>query len=61
MYLFRETYKINYNNNIFQVLLRSDNKVGFLKVSYDKDGNQTYSMPSAIEFINLSKIVKTKK
>ena len=58
MYLYRKTYKINYNNNIFQVYLRNDNKVGFLKVLKDKDGNETYRLPSAVEFINLSRVVK---
>ncbi|MBR6072794.1 MAG: hypothetical protein IKP76_00535 [Bacilli bacterium] len=61
MYLFRRTYKVNYNNNIFQVLLRNDNKVGFLKITYDEDGNQVFTMPSAFEFINLSRMIKDVK
>ena len=58
MYLFRRTYKVNYNNNIVQVLLRNDNKIEFLKITYDEEGNQVLTMPSAFEFINLSRIVK---
>lgn len=56
-YIFRRAYKVNYNNTLYQVLVRNDNKIGFLKISYDEDGNQVFNIPSAIEFLNLSNLV----
>ena len=60
-YIFRRTYKVNYNNSLYQVLLRNDNKIGFLKISYDEEGNQVFNMPSAIEFLNLSYLINKSK
>ena len=59
-YIYRKTYKISFNNSIFQVLVRNDKKVGFLKLSYNEDGNQEYKLPSAFEFLHLSSVVHVK-
>ena len=56
-YIYRKTYKISFNNSIFQVLVRNDKKVGFLKLTYSEDGNQKYVLPSAFEFLHLSSVV----
>ena len=61
MKLYRKSFKINYNNNIFQVLFRNDNKVAILKVNYDEAGNQTYSMPTAMEYLSLTAFVNLKE
>ena len=58
-YIYRKTYKISFNNSIFQVLVRNDKKVGFLKIAYKEDGNQKYELPSAFEFLHLSSVVNT--
>ena len=55
--IYRRTYKISYNNSIFQVLVRDDKGIGFLKINYDEDGNEAYSLPSALEFLHLSSVV----
>ncbi len=54
--IYRKTYKISYNNSLFQVLVRNDKSVGFLKINY-KDGVENYSLPSAQEFLHLSSVV----
>lgn len=56
-HVYLKTYKISYNNSLFQVLVRNDKRVGFLKVNYDKNGEEKYSMPSAQEFLHLSSVV----
>ncbi len=57
--IYLKTYKINYKNNLFQVLVRTDKSVGFLKISYDEAGNEKYSLPSAMEFLHLSSVINT--
>ena len=57
--IYLKTYKINYKNNLFQVLVRTDKSVGFLKISYDESGNEKYELPSAMEFLHLSSVVNT--
>ena len=56
--IYRRTYKISYNNSIFQVLVRDDKGIGFLKINYDADGNEEYSLPTAHEFLHLSSVVR---
>jgi hypothetical protein len=56
-HIYRKTYKISYNNSLFQVLVRNDKSVGFLKVNVDSNGIEKYSLPSAQEFLHLSSVV----
>ena len=50
------TSKIKYNNQIFQIVLREDNKMGFFKIVVD--GIETkYEYPTAQEFLHLSSVV----
>lgn len=58
-HVYRKTLKIKYNDNLFQVIVREDNKKGFLKVI--KDGSiEKYEYPSAQEFLHLSSFVNTR-
>ncbi len=54
-----KTYKISYKNNIFQVIVREDNGVGFLKIN-KKNGKEEYKLPTAQEFLHLSTVVNKK-
>lgn len=45
--------KIEYNNSLFQIIIRNDNKIGFFKI--ERDGS--YSYPSAQEFLHLSSVL----
>ena len=56
-HIYRKTYKISYNNSLFQVLVRNDKSVGFLKINVDKNGIENYSLPSAQEFLHVSSVV----
>ena len=56
-HIYLKTYKISYNNSLFQVIVRNDKSVGFLKIDYDKNGEEKYSLPSAQEFLHLSSVV----
>ena len=56
-HIYRKTYKISYKNSLFQVIVRNDKSVGFLKIDYDKNGEEKYSLPSAQEFLHLSSVV----
>lgn len=56
MGIYKKDKKIKHKNNIFQIIIRDDNKMGFLKVTTDGD-NTKYEMPSAIEFLKLSSFV----
>ena len=47
-HVYLKTYKISYNNSLFQVLVRNDKSVGFLKVNYDKNGEEHYNIISAL-------------
>lgn len=52
---YRKTVKVSYNNNIFQVFLRKDNKIGFYKI-LKVDGKEKYEIPTAKEFLHLSSL-----
>lgn len=56
-HIYLKTYKISYKNSLFQVIVRNDKSVGFLKIDYDKNGEEKYSLPSAQEFLHLSSVV----
>lgn len=56
MKTYKKDYVIEYNNMLFQVIIRDDNKMGFLKII--NDGKKIrYEYPTAIEFLKLSSIV----
>lgn len=54
-HVYTKTRKVKFNNNIFQVFLRDDNKICFLKI--DKD---SYIYPSALEFLHLNSLFSKK-
>lgn len=57
-HIYKKTLKIKYNDNLFQVIVREDNKKGFLKII--DDGNETkYVYPTAQEFLHLSSFMNT--
>ncbi len=51
--------RIIYKNQMYQVVIRDDNELGFLKIVVDNNKEQ-YKYPSAIEFLGLSKLIKEK-
>ena len=56
MSVYKKDKRIKHKNNIFQVIIRDDNKKGFLKIV--QDGNDTkYEYPTAIEFLQLSSFI----
>ena len=57
-HVYKRGSRIKYNNQMFQIVIRDDNSYGFLKIVVDKD-KEKYEYPNAIEFINLSKLVKS--
>lgn len=57
-HVYRKTFKISYNNNVFQVLVRDDKNVGFLKITYDDNNNIKYVYPSAFEFLHLRSLLE---
>lgn len=48
--------KIKYNNNLFQIVVREDEKIGFLKI-IDNGNVIKYQYPSAQEFLHLNSVV----
>ena len=58
-HLYKRGSRIKYNNQMYQLVIREDNSFGFLKIVLDKD-KEKYEYPSAIEFLNLSKLLKIK-
>jgi len=59
MKIYRRAYKINYNNSLFQVIIRNDKSIGFLKIDIDQNGEEQFIMPSAQEFLHLSSVINT--
>lgn len=53
---FKKARKIKYNNNLFQIIIRDDNKIGFLKIV---DGKDKFAYPTAQEFLHLSSVLNT--
>lgn len=52
-YKYKVARKIKYNNKIFQILIRDDNKIAFLRID-NKNGEYRYEYPTAQEFLHLS-------
>ena len=46
---------VKYNDNLYQTIIREDNKYGFLKIVIDGD-KVKYETPSAVEFLKLSSL-----
>ena len=55
-----ENYKkgiiVKYNDNLYQTIIREDNKYGFLKIVVDGDSVK-YETPTAMEFLKLSSLM----
>lgn len=56
-HIYRKTFKMSYNNHLFQVIVREDKSVGFLKIIDNKGKESTYEYPSAQEFLHLSSLL----
>lgn len=48
--------KIEFNNQVFQILLREDQKLGFLKI-VNYGSKQEFVYPTAQEFLQLSSLL----
>lgn len=53
---FKKARKIKYNNNIFQIVIREDAKVGFYKI-INNGNKEKYILPTAKEFLHLSSVI----
>lgn len=58
-HLYKRGSRVKYKNQIYQLVIRDDNELGFLKIIVEKD-KEKYEYPTAIEFLNLSKLIKEK-
>lgn len=56
MKIYKKDLIIKHKDNLFQVIVRNDNKKGFLKIVQDEEGVK-YEYPSAVEFLKLSSFV----
>ena len=56
MHIYKKDKLIKHKNNTFQIIVREDNKKGFLKV-VDNGKETKYEYPTAIEFLQLSSFV----
>ncbi len=52
MKTYKKSYRIRYNEQLFQIIVRDDYKLGFLKILE----NGKHVLPSAKEFLHLSSI-----
>lgn len=58
MHIYRKDKRIKHKNDTFQIIVREDNKKGFLKIV--DDGKEIkYEYPTAIEFLKLSSFINT--
>ncbi len=53
MKTYKKSYKIRYNEQLFQIIVRSDHKLGFLKILE----NGKHVLPNAKEFLHLSSMM----
>ena len=56
MGIYKKDRIIKHKGSIFQVIVREDNKKGFLKI-VDNGDTKKYEYPSAIEFLKLNSFV----
>lgn len=54
--IYKKARKIKYNNNLFQIVIRSDNKIGFFKI-VNIDDKEKLTLPTAKEFLHLSSVL----
>lgn len=54
--IYKKARKIKYNNNLFQIVIRSDNKIGFFKI-INIDDKEKLILPTAKEFLHLSSVL----
>lgn len=57
-HIYKKARKIKYNNKIFQILIRDDNKIAFLKID-TSNNKEEYQYPTAQEFLHLSSVLNT--
>lgn len=55
-YVYKKVLKIKYNNKLFQVLMRDDEKYGFLRI-INQDNKDKYVYPTAQEFLHLNSVM----
>ena len=55
---YKKARKIKYNNKLFQILIRDDNKLAFLKINV-LNNEEVYEYPTAQEFLHLSSVLNT--
>lgn len=55
-HVYKKLSKIKYNNNLFQIVVREDKKIGFFKIIVDGK-TEKYEYPSAQEFLHLSSVI----
>lgn len=51
--------KIKYNNKLFQIVIREDNKIGFYRIEVNNDKIKLV-YPSAQEFLHLNSVLNVK-
>ena len=55
---YKKARKISYNKNFYRIIIREDNKIGFMKIVGYKDNNkEEYTFPTAQEFFHLSSVL----
>lgn len=55
-HIYKKARKIKYNNNLFQIVIRDDSKIGFFKIIKDGE-NELLTYPTAKEFLHLSSVI----
>lgn len=55
-HIYKKARKIKYNNNLFQIVIRDDKKIGFFKIVNIAD-EEKLVLPSAKEFLHLSSVL----
>lgn len=58
-HIYKKARKIKYNNSLFQIVIRDDERVGFLKI-VNTGSEEKLILPSAKEFLHLSSIINVK-
>ncbi len=55
-HIYKKARIIKYNNNLFQIVIRDDYKIGFFKI-IKKGEYEEYTFPTAKEFLHLSSVL----
>ncbi len=56
---YKKGSKIKYNNKLFQIVIRDDNKIGFYRIEINKEKVELV-YPSAQEFLHLYSVLNVK-